>query len=250
MADVLLRHQDEGVLYLTLNRPEVLNAFNEELLEALAQALEDVPLSARAVLVQGSGRAFSAGQDLNEAPRSYRSHLTHYNRGIRALSRLDRPVIAALHGAVAGAGLSLALACDLRIASEDVMLTTGFSRIGLVPDSGMSYTLPRLVGPAKAFELLAFSPRLNAEEALRLGLVNRVVPAAHLIAEAEATARELAQGPRSLGWIKQLLQEPSPNLESALEREAEFQEQAGRTEDHQEGLRAFREKRPPRFQGR
>lgn len=247
----------EGVLLLTLNRPERLNALTGALLDELYAALEEAREdgAVRALLLTGAGRAFSAGQDLlefGEEKPDYEGHLRRYNRVVQALATLEKPVVVAVNGAAAGAGMSLALWGDLRLAAIGATFSTAFVRIGLVPDSGLSFLLPRLVGLAKAQELLYLSPRLSAEEALALGLVHRVVPAERLLEEALGLAQELAQGPtRALGLTKKLLLESFRlSLEEALGLEAILQGEAGRTLDHEEGVRAFREKRPPRFQGR
>ena len=209
----------------------------------------------RALLLTGAGRAFSAGQDLTEfgdRKPDYEAHLRRYNRVVEALSGLEKPLVVAVNGVAAGAGMSLALWGDLRLAAVGASFTTAFVRIGLVPDSGLSFLLPRLVGLAKAQELLLLSPRLSAEEALALGLVHRVVPAEKLMEEALSLAKELAQGPtRAYALTKKLLLETYRlSLTEALALEAVLQGQAGQTQDHEEGVRAFREQRPPRFQGR
>jgi|UniRef100_A0A7C3HE29 2-(1,2-epoxy-1,2-dihydrophenyl)acetyl-CoA isomerase len=254
--EVLLREQNNGVLTLTLNRPEAINALTTEMLRELSKALKEAAApEVRVVVLRGAGRGFCSGQDLREFEGqriSYKNHLRNYRSVVEGLAGLEKPVIAAIHGAAAGAGLSLALACDLRIASTDAVLTTGFSRIGLIPDAGMNYHLPRMVGYAKAFELEVLSERLKAEEALALGLVNRVVPAESFAEEVARLAGELALGPtKTYGLIKRALRRSAgASLEEMLEYEALLQEVAGRTEDHQEGVLAFYEKRPPRFQGR
>ncbi|MCX8089020.1 MAG: enoyl-CoA hydratase-related protein [Meiothermus ruber] len=254
--EVLLREQNNGVLTLTLNRPEAINALTTEMLRELSKALKEAAApEVRVVVLRGAGRGFCSGQDLRgfEGQRiSYKNHLRNYRSVVEGLAGLEKPVIAAIHGAAAGAGLSLALACDLRIASTDAVLTTGFSRIGLIPDAGMNYHLPRMVGYARAFELEVLSERLKAEEALALGLVNRVVSAESFAEEVARLAGELALGPtKTYGLIKRALRRSAgASLEEMLEYEALLQEVAGRTEDHQEGVLAFYEKRPPRFQGR
>ncbi|WP_027882816.1 enoyl-CoA hydratase-related protein [Meiothermus rufus] len=254
---VLLRQTQGPILTLTLNRPETINALTSEMLSELAQALakEATQPEVRVVILRGAGRGFSSGQDLREfegKTLSYKGHLRHYQAVVENLVSLEKPIIAAIHGAAAGAGLSLALACDLRIASEDAVLTTGFSRIGLIPDAGMNYHLPRLVGYARAFELAVLSRRIEAQEALSLGLVNRVVPSAAFEEELGRLASELAQGPtKTYGLIKRALRySAQATLEEMLEYEALLQEVAGRTEDHREGVQAFYEKRPPRYRGR
>jgi len=254
---MVLKERQDGVLVLTLNRPEKLNAITGELLDALYAALKEgeEDREVRARLLTGAGRAFSAGQDLTEfgdRKPDYEAHLRRYNRVVEALSGLEKPLVVAVNGVAAGAGMSLALWGDLRLAAVGASFTTAFVRIGLVPDSGLSFLLPRLVGLAKAQELLLLSPRLSAEEALALGLVHRVVPAEKLMEEALSLAKELAQGPtRAYALTKKLLLETYRlSLTEALALEAVLQGQAGQTQDHEEGVRAFREKRPPRFQGR
>nr|BAB18785.1 probable enoyl-CoA hydratase alpha subunit [Thermus thermophilus HB8] len=197
---MVLKERQDGVLVLTLNRPEKLNAITGELLDALYAALKEgeEDREVRALLLTGAGRAFSAGQDLTEfgdRKPDYEAHLRRYNRVVEALSGLEKPLVVAVNGVAAGAGMSLALWGDLRLAAVGASFTTAFVRIGLVPDSGLSFLLPRLVGLAKAQELLLLSPRLSAEEALALGLVHRVVPAEKLMEEALSLAKELAQGP-------------------------------------------------------
>lgn len=253
---VLERAQEGGVLTLTLNRPEALNAFTHEMLRELGIALRDAAKdpAVRVVVITGAGRGFSPGQDLNEledGETSFRAVLGNYNPVIRGIAELEKPVIAAVNGPAAGAGFALALACDLRIASEAAVFLTSFSRIGLTADSGMSYFLPRLVGWGKAFELLALSPRLTAQEALALGLVSRVVPAERFAAEVEALAFQLAEGPtKAYGLIKRALRKAATaTLDEVLEYEAYLQEIAGHTRDYREGVAAFKEKRPPVFTG-
>lgn len=254
--EVLLREINNGILTLTLNRPEAINALTTEMLRELSKALKEAATAeVRVVVLRGAGRGFCSGQDLREFEGqriSYKHHLRNYRSVVEGLAGLEKPVVAAIHGAAAGAGLSLALACDLRIASADAVLTTGFSKIGLIPDAGMNYHLPRMVGYAKAFELEVLSERIKAEEALALGLVNRVVPVEAFAEEVTRLASELAQGPsKAYGLIKRALRRSAgASLEEMLEYEALLQEVAGRTEDHQEGVRAFYEKRPPRFQGK
>jgi len=258
MTEQLVFKREGKVVTLTLNRPAVLNALTRGLLRELAVALKKLAGddTVRAVILTGAGRGFCAGQDLGEVqeePVPFRRRLNEdFNPVIQAITNLPKPVIAAVNGAAAGAGMSLALACDLRLAADTASFTTAFTRLGLVPDCGMSATLPRLVGVARAFELLVTSPRVTAVEAAGLGLVNRVVPAADLPRETAELALSLAQGPtRAYGLLKQALRKGMTTpLEEVLEYEAYLQEIAGRSADHQEGKAAFLEKRFPRFEGR
>ena len=254
-----LRVEVEGpVATLTLDRPEALNALTVPVKIALRDALETIARdgAVRAVILTGTGRAFCAGQDLAERERPDAAPLEvevteRYNPIIRAIRSMGQPVIAAVNGVAAGAGASLAFACDLRIASEEARFVLAFGRIGLVPDSGATWFLPRLVGPAKAAELALVGEGLDAAEALRIGLVSKVVPGAQLLDEASTLAERLAEGaPLALALTKEALQRSATiDLDEALEGEAKLQGIAGASADHAEGLAAFREKRPPRFTG-
>ena len=248
----------ERVATITLSRPDALNALDRpmktELLAALRQVDRDPEV--RAVILTGDGRAFCAGQDLNEPfggdyPTLEDEVRDRYNPIIMALRRLSKPVIGAINGVAAGAGCSLALACDLRIAAEGASFVLAFGRIGLVPDSGTSWFLPRLVGSARAAELALAGDSLTAADAERLGIVSRVVAGDALMAEAGALAARLAAGsPRAMALAKRALAyAESATLEEALANEAFLQGIAGRSADHAEGLAAFRAKRPPRFTG-
>lgn len=243
-----------GVAVITLNRPDRLNAFTRQMhadLRAALQAAAGDP-AVRTVVLTGAGRAFCAGQDLEEIGQGPVGDLVRdqYNPLILAIRRLAKPVLAAVNGVAAGAGMSLALACDLRIASERASFTTAFARVGLVADSGMSFFLPRLVGSGKAAELLFLSERVDAQQALALGLVNRVAPESEFAAAWREWAERLARGPAALGYMKQLLARSAhATLEEQLEHEAWFQGLAAGSADGQEGVRAFVEKREPRFRG-
>ena len=258
MTDGLRVDVDGPVATLTLDRPEALNALNVGVKVALRDALERIAIdrTVRAVILTGAGRAFCAGQDLAEREQPDAAPLDvelreRYNPIIRALRTMGQPVIAAVNGVAAGAGASLAFACDLRIASADARFVLAFGRIGLVPDSGATWFLPRLVGGARAAELALVGDPVGAEEALRIGLVSRVVAADVLMSEARALADRIAAGaPLAHALTKQALDRSwSIDLEESLEGEAKLQGIAGASVDHAEGLAAFREKRPPRFTG-
>ncbi len=259
MTDGLRVEVDRPVATLTLDRPAALNALTVPVKIALREALESVGADrdVRVVILTGAGRAFCAGQDLAERDEPDAAPLDvevreRYNPIIRALRSIGQPVIAAVNGVAAGAGASLAFACDLRIASEDARFVLAFGRIGLVPDSGATWFLPRLVGPAKAAELALVGDPVDAAEALRLGLVSKVVPGDELMSEARGLADRLAAGaPLALSLTKGALQRSMTiDLDEALDGEAKLQGIAGASADHAEGLAAFREKRPPRFSGR
>jgi 2-(1,2-epoxy-1,2-dihydrophenyl)acetyl-CoA isomerase len=264
MSDsLLLSSESDGVLTLTFNRAEKLNAFNEQLTEELMAALAGPARSpsVRVVVLRGSGRGFSSGQDLEAFMRraagpqkvSVAEHLrTGYNVVTTQIRGLEKPVIASLNGIAAGVGLSLALACDLRIAADDAVLTLGFSKIGLIPDGGGSLLLPTLVGLSRALELAWTSDRVDAEEALRIGLVNKVVPAAELEEATLEFARRLAAcSPVALALTKRAFNRAVlPHLAEFLNEEAELQEEAASGPDLMEGVRAFMEKRAPAYAAR
>ncbi len=249
-------HVSGSVLTIELNRPTRLNALNATLLEELSEALSAAEDPAvRAVLLTGRGGAFSAGQDLQEAGvggLDYQEHLERYNRIVLQMRRLPKPVVAAIEGVAAGAGMALTLAADMRVAGRDAVFVTAFARIGLVPDSGMTFTLPRTVGWGRAFELLALSPEIPAERALELGLVNRLSEPGRARDDALTLARELAGGPtRTYALIKEGLNASARlGLEETLELEAQLQKVAGSSSDHREGVAAFLEKRRANFEGR
>jgi len=258
MTDGLRVEVDAAVATLTLDRPEALNALTIPVKVALLEALHAIAddRTVRAVVLTGAGRAFSAGQDLAErdapeAPPLDVELRERYNPIIRALRAMGQPVVAAVNGVAAGAGASLAFACDLRIAADDARFVLAFGRIGLVPDSGATWFLPRLVGAARATEIALLGEPIGADEALRIGLVSRVVSAASLLGEARALADRLASAaPLAVALTKQALDRAwAIDLDEALEGEAKLQGLAGATADHAEGLAAFREKRPPRFTG-
>jgi 2-(1,2-epoxy-1,2-dihydrophenyl)acetyl-CoA isomerase len=254
----LLVEASDGIVTLTLNRPDALNALDDRLKRALAAELRGLrdDRSARVVVVTGAGRAFCAGQDLRESAGAERPSFATllretYHPVILGLRSLPQPVIAAVNGVAAGAGASLAFACDLRIAADTASFLLAFGRVGLIPDSGATWFLPRLIGPARAAELAFTTDPLSAADAERFGLVNHVVPADHLAAETRTLAARLASAaPTALALTKRALNRSlEVGLAEALEYEATLQGLAGRTADHAEGVRAFIDKRPPRFSG-
>lgn len=266
MPGTVLYEANDGVATLTLNRPEVLNAFNDQmgadLLAALKQAERDETVGA--LVLTGAGRAFCAGEDLRgqrerfeaaeagQAPAG--SSLGHvlrdrYNPIIEKIWNMEKPVLACLNGVAAGAGASLALAADLRIAAESAALVLAFVNVGLVPDSGANFFLPRMIGLSRAMELALTGRRADAEECQRLGLFHKVVPGAELAAAAHEWAAQLARGPYSMGLIKRGMKYGAvQGLSETLAYEAQLQEAAGRSADHREGMRAFMEKRAPVFE--
>lgn len=249
---------ETGVLWVILNRPKA-NAFNQVMIEELQGVLKLAgrEKAVRVVLLSGGGRFFSAGQDISlpergEADFSFRDHLQGgYNRIVLQMRRLEKPILAAINGPAAGAGLGIALAADLRVMAEGASLVFGFTGIGLTADSGTSLTLPSLVGLTRAAEVAYLNQPVGAKQALDFGLVNEVVEAEGMMSRAEELARKLAEGPTAaLGLTKRAFNRSMyPNLERVLDYEAHLQEIAGRTEDHREGVAAFAEKRPPEFKG-
>ena len=259
MTEVLLSGLDAGVLTLTLNRPEALNALNREMTRALRDAMEAAARNREvgAVLITGAGRAFCAGADLKDVvarreagERDLGDDLrTNYTPMIRAIRACPKPVIAALNGTAAGAGLSLALACDLRIAAAGTPLIVVFVRVGLVPDAGSLFFLTRMLGLSKATELAMSGDPLTVEDAHQLGLVAAVVPPEQLMTAAMERARRMADGPRqTYALIKQGLERAlTLDLEQAMELESQLQSLAAETPDAKEAIQAFLEKRKPQF---
>ena len=251
-----------GVTWLELNRPASLNALDVPLKEALIEALQraaDDP-AVRAVALTGAGRGFCVGQDLRELEGAYAAGESpdfpallerHYAPTVRLLAGMPKPTVAVVNGVAAGAGMSLALACDLRFAASDARFRLAFSGIALVPDAGATWSLPRLVGLSRAMEMALLGDWVEAEEALRFGLVNRVFPSDELIAGSERALQALAAGPTlALASAKALLRgNLQADLDDALAAEAIAQAEAGRGKDHAEGVRAFLEKRAPEFHG-
>jgi 2-(1,2-epoxy-1,2-dihydrophenyl)acetyl-CoA isomerase len=248
--------REGAVLTITLNRPEVFNAFNAALHARLADALSDAAEpEVRAVVITGAGRGFCAGQDLTEfreVANDIRERLeSTYHPNIRAIRALEKPVIAAVNGPTAGAGLSLAAACDLRVASEAASFVPGFVGIGLVPDSGGSYFIQRLLGTARAFEWMTTNRKLSAADAREWGLVNEVVEAETLLGRVAELAGIYASLPtKAIGMTKRLFDHAeNATLDEQLALEAELQSAATQTEDFREGVAAFLEKRAPKFSG-
>jgi 2-(1,2-epoxy-1,2-dihydrophenyl)acetyl-CoA isomerase len=264
MTETVVRTTREaGVLWLAFNRPDKLNALNiamtVELIDALRAAEHDPDV--RVIVISGIGRGFCSGQDLEDFQERYERdepidvahHLrTTYNVVASLLRSIEKPVIASVNGYAAGFGVSLALACDLRIAAQEAKFTLGFSRIGLVPDGSGSLLLPVIVGLGRAFELALLSERIDAREAHRVGLVNRVVPLAELQPATQALADQLAAMPApAMAFTKRAFNRAMlPGFAAWLDEEADLQHEASLHPDHREGVKAFLEKRAPAFSGR
>lgn len=258
-APPLLVERNPGWTKLTLNRPQKLNAFDAALHAALRGALEDVTRdpTCRAVLLTGAGRGFCAGQDLAEpgltGPEADLGAVVErgWNRLIRAIRALEKPVVCAVHGSAAGAGASIAFACDITLASEGAKFAQAFIRIGLIPDSGATWMLPRLAGPARARAMAMLGDPITGAEAAAMGLIHRAVPEDALMAEAEALCAKLARLPaQALAATKRALDAAEANtLDQQLAVEAEWQRALGRSHDYAEGVAAFAQKRAPRFEG-
>jgi len=257
----ILYEVEQGVACITLNRPDVLNSFNRAMASEARQAFSAASATAevRAVLLTGAGRAFCAGQDLAEvmpkegpAPDLGDIVARGYNPIIRTIRQLDKPVVCAVNGVAAGAGANLAFACDFVLAASEASFIQSFSKIGLVPDTGGTFFLPRLVGMARATALMMLSDKVTAQEAVTIGMIFRVVEGGKVLEEATALARSLATRPtRGLGLIKRALNASATNgLDEQLALEAQLQAEAGSTADYREGVKAFLDKRAPVFTGR
>lgn len=261
--ETITYEKSEGIAIIALNRPDVLNAINgklgRELLDSLREAERDSEV--RCVVLTGKGRAFCAGEDIQDLrgdyergvnPKLGQRLLYKYNPIIRKIRRMEKPVIAAVNGVAAGAGAGIAYSCDLRVASDTAKFIQAFIRVGLAPDSGTSYFLPRLVGFSKAMQLSLTGEELSSQDAERFGVVLRVVPSDKLVATAKEIAVKLAAGPtKAIGLTKRALNKSiSSDLEAVLEYESYIQEIAGATSDHIEAVKAFFEKRKPSFKGK
>ncbi len=258
--ETLLFDISDGICTITLNRPESYNAANEQLTTDLQAALgharenDDV----RCIVLTGAGKAFCSGQDLKDAPKSgdkrdLRDSLNRrYNPIVRAMQDMPKPIICGINGVAAGAGLSLALAADLRIMSSAAKLVEAFIGIALIPDSGATFFYPRMMGYSKAFEFATLNNPITAEQALSMGLVNSVAHPKAFPTALRKLALQYAQGPtQSYGFVKQLLQKGlTASLDEMLELEAEYQQRAGDSADYREGVAAFIEKRKPQFTGK
>lgn len=260
MSDLLYEVKDR-IATITLNRPDKLNAFTGPMIDAWARSLAEAQAddAVHVIVVTGAGRAFCAGGDVGRMGQGAPTPLEHKNqlwenihRVPRTLEAMDKPVVAMVNGLAVGAGMGMCLMCDVRVAAQDARFSTGYVKVGLVPGDGDTYFLPRLVGPAKALELLWTADFIDAAEALRLGIVNRVVPAAELAEATYTFARQIAGGPQiPIRMIKRLVyQSLRLDLRTHLDLVSSHMAVVRQTIDHAEGVAAFKEKRPPRFQGR
>lgn len=256
---VLITEIDNGVLYITLNRPDKYNSGTQEMAFAFHKALDKARDNddVRAVYITGAGKAFCAGQDLGEIVDPNGLELPsivkdHYNPTVERIRNLNKPVVAAVNGVAAGAGANIALACDVVVASEGACFIQAFSKIGLIPDSGGTFTLPRLIGLQRASALMMLGDKVSAADALQMGMLYKVFPIDTFVEESRKIVQKLAKMPtKALGMTKILLNESIKNsLKQQLELEGRYQELASHTEDYKEGVDAFLEKRKPTFKGK
>lgn len=251
---------ENNLAIIILNRPEVFNSFNREMALLLQKTLAECSenKNVRAILITGNGKAFCAGQDLKEVTSpelnpGFKAILEeHYNPIIKQLRTIEKPIIAAVNGVAAGAGANIALACDVVLASETASFIQAFSKIGLIPDSGGTYFLPRLIGLQKAAALMMLGEKISAEEAEKMGMIYKVFPAESFRIETEKIAQKLAQMPtKALALTKQALNKSlTNNLEEQLVLESKLQIESAQSEDYSEGVKAFMEKRKPEFKGK
>lgn len=258
MSSPILQSQKSNLGIITLNRPDVFNSFNQEMALALQKCLDEYAADpkVRAILITGEGKAFCAGQDLQEAIDDNGLEIKqiveeHYNPIVKKIREISKPIVAAVNGVAAGAGANMALACDIVVAAESSSFIQAFSKIGLVPDTGGTFTLPRIIGFQKASALMMLADKIPAAEAERIGMIYQVFADDTFMDEAENIGLKLAGMPtKALGYIKHMLDQSMENtLDQQLEMEKEFQYQATETHDYKEGVQAFLEKRKPEFKG-
>ena len=258
MSDTLILTKKDKLGILTFNRPDVFNSFNKELALAIQSALDSYANDpeVRAIMLTGNGKAFCAGQDLQEAIADNGLEIEqivdeHYNPMVKQIRSIEKPIIAAVNGVAAGAGANIALACDVVVATASASFIQAFSKIGLVPDSGGTFTLPRIIGFGKASALMMLGDKVSATEAEQMGMIYKVISDDAFVEEAEKVAQKLANMPtKGLAYTKHLLNQSFvSNLDQQLELEKEWQFKATETYDYKEGVNAFIEKRKPEFKG-